>query len=51
MPNTKEQEEAKRDKAWNPKERWKVLQENITWMEANHPPQKRRNRPCVPKHH
>ena len=37
MPNKKEQEEAKREKAWDPKERWKVLQETIAWMEANLP--------------
>ena len=29
MPNKKEQEESKREKAWDPKERWKVLQETI----------------------
>ncbi len=49
MSNTKEQEEAKREKAWDPKKRWKVLQETIAWMEANLPPEQKRNRPRVPK--
>ncbi|NJK90881.1 MAG: hypothetical protein HC904_03005 [Blastochloris sp.] len=41
----KAQEEKKRELAWDPAERWKVLQETITWAEAQLPPEQRRNRP------
>ena len=30
----KRQEERKRDRAWDPALRWKVIQETITWAEA-----------------
>ncbi len=30
----KQREEAKREAAWDPRERWRVLQEMITWAEA-----------------
>jgi len=28
------QEELKRERQWNPAERWRVIQETITWAEA-----------------
>jgi hypothetical protein len=49
-PFTKEEEEAKRAKALarDPAARWRMIQEMITWCEANMPPEKRRNRPRLP---
>jgi hypothetical protein len=41
-------EEAKRDRAYDPGQRWRHIQATITWAEANLPPQIRRNRPRVP---
>ena len=46
MSNTKEQEEAKREKAWDPKV--EGIAETIAWMEANLPPEQKRNR-LIPK--
>ena len=42
---TKAAEERKRDRVMDPKERWRQIQETITWAEANLPPALRRNRP------
>ena len=49
-PTTKAEEEAKRNRmlARDPVKRWKMIQEMITWCEANMPPEKRRNRPRMP---
>jgi hypothetical protein len=44
----KEPEERKRDRAYDPAQRWKHIQETITWAEANLPPELRRNRPRRP---
>ena len=41
----KREEERKRDAAYDPVQRWKHIQETITWAEANLPPHLRRNRP------
>ena len=41
----KRDEEAKRERAWNPAERWRVLQETITWAESQ--PNVRRNTPAA----
>ena len=41
-------EERKRDRATDPKERWRQIQETITWAEANMPAALRRNRPRQP---
>ena len=41
----KASEEQKRDRAMDPKERWRQIQETITWAEANMPPALQRNRP------
>ena len=45
MDEIKRREEKKREQAWNPVERWKVIQKTIAWAEANLPPEQRRNRP------
>lgn len=45
----KRREEEKRERAWDPAERWRLIQETITWAEAQLPPEQRRNRPRVPK--
>ena len=45
----KQKEEAKRDRMYDPVERWKHIQEAITWAEANMPAHLRRNRPRQPK--
>jgi hypothetical protein len=42
-------EEAKRDRNYDPVQRWKDLQEAIAWAEANMPAHLRRNRPRVHK--
>jgi hypothetical protein len=44
-PETKSQEELKRDRAYDPVQRWRHIQQTIAWAEANLPPEKRRNRP------
>ena len=41
----KDEEERKRNAAYDPVQRWKHIQETITWAEANVPPHLRRNRP------
>lgn len=40
----KQREEQKRERMWNPVERWRVIQETITWAEAQATVQ--RNRPA-----
>jgi hypothetical protein len=44
LTQTKRREEAKREAAWDPVARWQVLQETITWVEAQAPV--RRNSPA-----
>lgn len=34
MRNIKQREEIKRERSWNPATRWKVIQDTITWAEA-----------------
>lgn len=41
----KESEEQKRNRAYNPAERWRQIQRAIAWAERNMPPHQRRNRP------
>jgi hypothetical protein len=43
--SVKEKEEQKREAAYDPVQRWKHIQQTITWAEANLPPHLRRNRP------
>jgi hypothetical protein len=45
----KAREQAKREAAWNPAERWKLIQETISWAEASMKPQYRRNVPRMPR--
>ena len=45
----KNQEEQKRDRAYDPLQRWLHIQQTITWAEANMLPHLRRNRPRLPK--
>jgi hypothetical protein len=45
---TEEREERKRERAYDPVQRWKYIQETITWAEENLPPELRRNRPRRP---
>lgn len=40
-PTEKKLEEAKRDNAWDPKDRWLALQRIITWAESQLPEEKR----------
>ncbi len=49
-PFTKEEEERKRAIAMqrDPAKRWRLIQEMITWAEANMKPEHRRNRPRQP---
>ncbi len=47
--NLKKLEEAKRDAAYDPVQRWLHIQQTITWAESNLPLHLRRNRPRVPK--
>lgn len=41
-------EELKRERNFDPVQRWKAIQELITWTEMQLPPEKRRNRPRIP---
>ena len=34
LTGTKRHEEAKREAAWDPKTRWRILQDTITWAET-----------------
>jgi hypothetical protein len=34
MVDIKREEECKRDRHWDPRERWRLIQEAITWAEA-----------------
>ncbi len=34
IDDLKQQEEAKRERMWDPRQRWIVLQQTITWAEA-----------------
>ena len=45
MDDVKQREELKRERAWDPKERWLAIQDMIAFVEANQPPHMRRNRP------
>ena len=45
ISDEKEREEIKREKMFDPVQRWKAIQEMIAWAEQNMPPQLRRNRP------
>jgi hypothetical protein len=47
----KRREEEKRERNYDPVERWKHLQEAISWAETNMPEHLRRNRPRVHKSH
>ena len=42
----KREAERKRDAAYDPVQRWKHLQQTITWAEQNLPPHLQRNRPA-----
>jgi hypothetical protein len=46
-PEEKRAEETKRERNYDPVERWKHIQAAITWAEANMPEHLRRNRPRV----
>ena len=46
----KHREETKRDAAYDPVQRWRHIQDTITWAEANLPYEQRRNRPRVANH-
>ena len=41
----KRREEEKRERAYDPVQRWIHIQQTIAWAEANMPPEQRRNRP------
>ena len=47
----KQREESKRDRVWHPAQRWQVVQDTLTWAEAQ--PGVRRNQPaaCLAKEH
>ena len=47
--SSKQFEEAKRDRQYDPVERWKHTQEAIQFAEANLAPEKRRNTPAAAK--
>jgi hypothetical protein len=32
--NLKQREDAKREKCWDPREQWRVLQETIAWIDS-----------------
>ncbi len=45
LDTQKKREEQKRNAAYDPVQRWRHIQQTITWAEANLPPHLRRNRP------
>jgi len=49
LSELKEQEERKRESAYDPVRRWQHIQQTITWAEANVPAHLRRNRPRTQK--
>ncbi len=49
LRRVKQEEERKREAAYDPVQRWKHIQQTITWAEANLPRHLQRNRPRVPK--
>jgi hypothetical protein len=44
---TKQREERKREAAWDPRARWRVLQETITWAEAQRTVQRNTPSRCL----
>jgi hypothetical protein len=48
-PEEKRREELKRDAVSDPVERWRHLQQTISWAEENMPAHLRRNRPRTRK--
>ncbi len=48
LMETVQAEATKRERAFDPAQRWKVLQETITWTEQQLRPEERRNRPRLP---
>ena len=45
----KKAEEMKRERAFDPVQQWKAIQDMITWVESNVPYDQRRNRPRTRK--
>ena len=43
----KAREESKREKAFDPVERWKAIQETITWAEAQQNPPRNSKEKCL----
>jgi len=48
-PEEFQRETAKRERAFDPVERWRILQETIAWTEQQLPYAQRRNRPRRPQ--
>jgi hypothetical protein len=46
-PDLKRREEAKRERHWDPAVRWRVLQETITWAEAQLPVPRNSKQACL----
>ena len=49
MDDVKKFEEEKRERHWDPKERWRVIQETITWAEAQMPVPRNSRQACREK--
>ncbi|HBA84312.1 MAG TPA: hypothetical protein DCZ95_09490 [Verrucomicrobia bacterium] len=49
MDDLKRFEEEKRERHWDPKERWLVIQETITWAEAQLPEPRNSRQACLEK--
>ncbi len=49
MDDLKKSEEEKRDRNWDPKERWRVMQETMTWAAAQLPVPRNTPRACLEK--
>ena len=46
-PQLKLREELKREKSWDPRRRWKVIQDTITWVEAQAPVPRNSKQRCL----
>lgn len=47
MHDLKHTEEQKRERHWNPRERWRVLQETIAWADSQQQPPRNSRETCL----
>ena len=47
MDELKKREEQKRERCWEPRERWRVLQETIAWADSQQPIPRNSRQACL----